>query len=372
MIKVEKEDRFRKVKKFVVVWVVGLVLLFSLSPIAFASTYWERDHRSGWLLGCDKLDARVRIYAYGSDVNFNFTLTEKTSSEWFGVKVVNNHCYGWNGSEWLHLTNAPNGVGNGIIEVNTWYELKISCDNGYGFSDVFVELVEYHSQQNLGWFYVNWHDGDELNLDDEFEFDFNYVSGDLAVDRFAVNTGQKWLGNSVTEWQECFLSDEFSNFESWNIDANYTMLEHGVEVASGCILLYMGADAPESPSQTSAVSWWEQMYIGLWASFQSAWYGVQSTLEGIPIFGDFIKSAWGWLATGSSLLMPLWGLVLQIVPILPYLLLFWVFDVVGSCILTGDIKPLGVCFSTILHLATSVVNVVVTIVGMIWSFIRFW
>lgn len=364
-------DRER-VKKIGIVGITILFLLLSLSPIVFAPTYWERNHRSNWLLGCDKLDARVRIYTYGSDANFNFTLTEKTSSEYFGMKVVNNHCYGWNGSEWKHLTNAPNGVGDGIINPNTWYELKISCDDGYDFTDIFVELFEYHSQQNLGWFYVDWHGDDMVNLDDEWKFEFNYESGDIAIDRFAVNTGQKWIGTSTCEWQECFLSDEFEGFESWNIDANYTLLEHGAEISSGCIQLYMGADAPESPEQTSIIPWWEQMQINLWATFQATWEGVRTAILGIPLFGDFIASAWSWIAMGWELVTALWGIFLGLIPFIPLIAVFYVLDMGMTSVNRGSITPLGDGVVFIYGIVMQAINLIINAVGKIRDFIHFW
>lgn len=79
----------------------------------------------------------------------------------------------------------------------------------------------------------------------------------------------------------------------------------------------------------------------------------------------------GWFDAFIVMVVPLWGFALQIVPILPYLVLFWALDAVFSCIKTGDIQPLGVCFSTILHLATSVVNVLISVIHVVYDFIHF-
>lgn len=79
-----------------------------------------------------------------------------------------------------------------------------------------------------------------------------------------------------------------------------------------------------------------------------------------------------WFNRFVDMLPTIWNFVLEIIPILPYILLFWVLDAVFTSIHEGNIKPLGICFSTIINTGASVINGLVSILHTIYDFIHIW
>jgi hypothetical protein len=87
---------------------------------------------------------------------------------------------------------------------------------------------------------------------------------------------------------------------------------------------------------------------------------------------DFVDSIVGIFGPLTPLLGTLFGLVQTIIPLLPVVLFVWVIDAGVSSVAKGSFEPLGVCFSTIFNVTSTIGHWLVSAAHAIYAVIHFW
>lgn len=80
----------------------------------------------------------------------------------------------------------------------------------------------------------------------------------------------------------------------------------------------------------------------------------------------------GWSALLMSFLIPLWSLVVQLLPIAPFFLGFYVLDSIATSVEQRSFAPVGVCFMALWNGAVGIISTIVSIAHAIYDFIHFW
>jgi hypothetical protein len=135
------------------------------------------------------------------------------------------------------------------------------------------------------------------------------------------------------------------------------------DLADDC---FNGSDYPSEPSG----------FVGGGVRVFGTWDGFVNLLKGAKIFPswltDFLGGFTGWINSFVSLLVPLFGLFLQLLPFAPIILGFWVLGVVVKSVNEGSFEPIGNMAMSIWTLASGLVHTIVAISSAIWSYIKFW
>lgn len=87
---------------------------------------------------------------------------------------------------------------------------------------------------------------------------------------------------------------------------------------------------------------------------------------------DMLTSFSGWFVWLIPIASVVWGVVTQLAPLLPFILLFYLIDVCFSSVKQGSFQPIGQMTVGLFNLASTIVGAVVSIAGTIYDFIHFW
>lgn len=342
---------------------VGCLLILSLSPIAFAdwvedssSGDWKSKDRDYW--GADGGDGFGDMYwSYGDFVFEGY----ETRVHFVQLKSFRN----W----WAYQDNK--------VVVLLW-----------NFSNIYV-YMEFREQHNLfGWIEDRWVQVATSENSTAFT-----TSADFWWNPFAIQTERDDFLNfpsfvqvymdkiSDTEVQIVILNcrtdtaenvlmwdETYSVSADWFAHNNMTFSimhkDYGFFVGGMSDEVHTTAWSPDI-GDTEAVQG-----FGFWDFIDNLLGGAVRILP--SWLQDQIAMLGGWFINFGGALPFLAQFLGVVLPILPYFLLFWILDAVASCVLTGNISPLGVCFTTLISVGAGVVNVLVTIIGTVYDFIHFW
>lgn len=343
--------------------IVAFALMLLLSPLVFAG--WVEDSYSGdWI-------AKNRAY-WGAD-----------GGDGFGDMY-------WSYDEYVFEGYEASINFTQFSSYRNWWDYQ---DNKkvvllWNFSNIYV-YVNFLEQHNLfGWIQDRWVQVATSENSTAFT-----ASADFWWNPFAIQTERDDFLNfpsyvkvymdkiSATEVQIVILNcrvDTTDNVLLWDETysvsadwfANNNMTFSVMHSGYGSFFGGMSDSIHTSPFSPDYGDTEDIQGFGIWDFIDNLLGGALRVLpswlqDQVAMLGGWF----GWLISAVPFFSQFIGMVL---PILPYFLLFWILDAVASCVLTGNISPLGVCFSTILHLGSSVVGVLVTIMGTIYDFIHFW
>ncbi len=93
----------------------------------------------------------------------------------------------------------------------------------------------------------------------------------------------------------------------------------------------------------------------------------------LPVWAkDLLGTVSGFGSWLMLLLSPFLALVVAILPFAPFLLIFYVADVLMSAVVTGDIKSVGVAFQGLYDTAVGIAGTIVSVVQAAIQFLHFW
>lgn len=124
------------------------------------------------------------------------------------------------------------------------------------------------------------------------------------------------------------------------------------------------------PDDVDSADWGHEATIGMFDLFARLFGAVGSVLPSwlTDMLGSF--SGWfGWLLPVVTAVM---GVVGGFLPVLPFLLLFYVVDALVTSAKEGSFVPVGRVVSELYGLVAGVVGAVIGAAEAIWSFIKFW
>jgi hypothetical protein len=163
------------------------------------------------------------------------------------------------------------------------------------------------------------------------------------------------LGVSASFWTETIVCVEVYHSGHGEFDIH--------DLTDDC---FNGSDYPSEPSGL----------VGGGVRVFGTWDGFVNLLKGAKIFPswltDFLGGFTGWINSFVSLLVPLFGLFLQLLPYAPIILGFWVLGVVVKSVNEGSFEPIGNMAMSIWTLASGLVHTIVAISSAIWNYIKFW
>jgi len=355
-------DRER-VRVLVVIGFVSLFLLLSLSPIVFAgwdevlySGSWAVRERERWVVNsgdswgesCWEYD---NFTFEGYEASINFT-SLRSFRNWWEYQDNKRMILLWNFSNiYVYMNFLEQHNLFGYIE-DRWVQVATSEN-----STAFTTSADF-------W----WNPLAIQTVRDDF---LNFPSSvSVVMDKISATEVRIIILNCRFDTSSDVLmwNQTYSVSADWFVHNNLTFsIRHdgyGSFYGGMSDIIYT---TPFSPD------YWDTEGVkgfGIWDFIDNL---IGGAVRSLPVWlQDQVAMLGGWFSWLIGAVPFLSQFISVVIPILPYFLLFWILDAVGSCVSTGNITPLGVCFTTIIGLGTSVVNVLVTIMGTIYDFIHIW
>lgn len=340
----------------------SLILLLSLSPIVFAgwdevsvSGEWGVCSRISWSVGYDdgvgealwKYDDFM-FEGYESSIKFSYFSSSKAN--WWDYQDNKRVTLLWNFSDiYVYVSFLEQHNLFGYIE-DRWVQVATSEDS-----------TAFTTSADFWWnpFGVQTERDDFRNFPSTVEVVMDKISATEV--RIVILNCRDDTVNDVLMWDSTYVvsADWFAHN---NLTLSIYHAGHGTFCGGMSDTVY---ETEFSPSYDDTE---DIQGFGIWDFIDNLLGGAVRVLP--SWLQDFVGMLGGWFSMFNlSFITQFLGVVF---PILPYFLLFWILDAVASCIFTGNVSPLGVCFSTILHFGSSVVGVLVSIVSAIYDFFHFW
>mgnify|MGYP001137171289 CR=1 FL=1 len=362
-------DRER-VRKIVVMGLASLVLLLSLSPIVFggwsetsSSGDWLTKDRELWsamntmqsgevLFSFNESDGGIADFeGYYASIFFSKLVAEKVN--WWSLQTNKRVIILWNFSNvYVYLNFLEQHNLFGWVH-DRWVQVGVSTNS-----------TAFTTSADFWWnpFAIQTERDDFLNFPSTIEVYVDKVSAtEIKVDVLNCRADK---GADVLMWSENIAVDAswFTN----NVSATMSVYHEGKGHFEGIMTdtIYTTSWGGHSGSTMDIEG------FGIWDFIDNLMGGAVRVLPSWLQDYVFQLGSWfGWLIGAVPFFSQFIGVIL---PVLPYFFLFWILDAVFSCIVTGNISPLGVCFSTIIGLGSNVIGVLVSIIGTIYDFIHIW
>jgi hypothetical protein len=339
-------------------------------PLCFAD--WSQTESSGdWLLGTrlewkalEGQDEGTLTYQYPYCPNFtgyhatiNMSTFEGLRKEWWWM--VSEKSFFWS----MAFHNVDTGQ---LVYV---YIRMREVTNTWGFiwdKNIIVDVRE-NETQNFFW------DGNYYARDEFFDYDWfsgkNYaeifVWKDGANLRIVIVHHRGDQPKAVRLWNSTINLGE-SFFE--NVTLTNRLKHAGYGYFNGGCIDQIYENTPYSPSLP------DMQEIPVRNILDQFIHDISQILtNNLPQWAqDFIGQLQSWWAGLQGILAMVWGIVTQIVPFFPFILLCWILDAVITSVTEGNIHPLGIVFTTIFEVGRGIIQTLVTIAHTVYDILIFW
>lgn len=171
-----------------------------------------------------------------------------------------------------------------------------------------------------------------------------------------------------TDFPVNLCNQSFSVGADWFSNVTVTLelyhVGHGSFKGEMVDVVYEGSYSPDIPPTEEVAGY------GIW-DFINDLTGIAT--NNLPSWlRGWITQFGGWFDVFLQLATMLWSWFLGLLPLLPFIVLFWGLDAVFASCHSGSIQPLGYFVSTIIGLVRGAIDTIVGISHAIYDFIHFW